>query len=148
MTYGRRGSGFTLIELLIVIGIVGILSAVAVSLYVDWRANTRIREVVTQIERSISMARQDAKRLSTDVTMTIPDDGTQYAVGGTVQALPAGVTLSTPTAAGESVTFSGVLGVQEPFATVTFDVTTGTGAFGRTATVSIVPPLGKTGVVQ
>src|SRR6056297_3659774 len=125
MTYGRRGSGFTLIELLIVIGIVGILSAVAVSLYVDWRANTRIREVVTQIERSISVARQDAKRLSADVTIDLPDDGTQYTVGGTVRTLPPGVTLSTTTTAGESVTFSGVLGVQDPFATVSFDVTTG-----------------------
>ena len=144
----RRHGGFTLIELLIVIALVGIMTSMAAALYVGWRADARNREVVAQLERSLADARQDAKRLSTDVTVTITDDATQYAIAANPVSLPSGVTTSTATVSGETITFSGVLGVQQPFQRVEFDVISGGGLFARTATVAVIPPLGKVAAVR
>lgn len=144
----RRAHGFSLVELLIVVAIVSVLGAISASLYVNWRATSLNRESVAQIEQRISDARQDSKRLASNVTLVVTDGATQLTIGGNPVGLPTSTVTTTASGNPVTITFQSVLGVQAPFEVAQFDVTTGNGLLERTSTVAVIPPLGKTTVVQ
>ena len=138
--------GFTLIELLLVISVVGILGAISTPLYVGWRADSLNAEAVRFVEQAVATGRVDAKRRATDVQFSITNGlSTLVSTNGTM-TIPNGGTIVVNAPA--QVQFSGALGIQQPYGVVSFGVRTGTGVFERTATVTVIPPLGKTAVTR
>ena len=138
----RRDRGFTLVELLLIAAIVAIVAAIATPLYVNWRATALNAEAVRVVEQVIATARVDAKRTASTFSITLRDgDRSIQGAFGVVRIPHQGmIVVSEPVV----FSFSGALGVQEPFALEEFDVRTGSGRFERTSTVSVIPPLGKT----
>lgn len=139
--------GVSILELVIVIAIIGIIAALGTPLYVGWRADSLNREAVSVVQQRITVARTDAKRTGSAVAVQLADDATVLQVGGTSIPLPNGGRIDTGGAT-VTITFEALAGSQSPFQTVAFDVVTGSGAFERSATVNVVPPLGKVGVVR
>jgi prepilin-type N-terminal cleavage/methylation domain-containing protein len=58
----RRSAGFTLIEIAIVITIIGIMSALAISAMEEWVANARLKEAARQVADAFALARENAIR--------------------------------------------------------------------------------------
>jgi len=143
----RRG-GMTMLELLLVFAVIAIVTAIATPNYLAWRADATNREVVALIERTLSDARQDSKRTSSDVIVAFTDGANRFVVGGRSISLPNGSRIETEDGDPVSVTFRGLMGVQEPFEPVRIDVVTGGGLLERTAAVTIIPPLAKTAMTR
>lgn len=141
-----RALGLTIVELLIVIAIVGIVAGLSAPTYVGWRADSRNAEAVRAVEQAIAVARAEAKRRASSVTVAFERDAT--VVSGPIGdvTIPNGGFIVAD--ADVNLGFNGVLGVQTDFEVLSFGVRTGSGLFERTATVSVIPPLGKTAVVR
>lgn len=72
--YSKSDKGFTLIELLIVIAIIGISLSVAVPLFSEWLANSRVRGAAEAFETTLMYARAEAGRQGRIVEVVITDD--------------------------------------------------------------------------
>jgi len=143
-----RGAGFSILELLVVIVVIGIIAAISTPLYVGWRADSANQEAARVVNQRITTARAEAKRAGATVTVRLSNGSNTLLVNAAEVPLPHAATfdlLGEPTL---DLVFEAVTGTQATFAVVEFDVTTGTGAFERTARLSVVPPLGKVGVVR
>lgn len=142
-----RRAGFTMLELLVIVGIVGILVGIGTPLYVDWRANTLNREAVRTVETAIAASRVEAKRQDTTLSIRFTNDATSFVERGITRTLPNGGRLSV-TSGPLDLSFSPPFGSQSPSSVVSIGVTTGTGPFARTSTISVIPPLGHTAVAR
>ena len=144
----RHRAGFSIIELLVVVVVIGIIAAISTPLYVGWRADASNQEATRVVTQRITTARAEAKRSGGTVTVRMTNGSNTILVNGAPIALPNGATLDLVEGQSLDLVFEAVTGTQADFETVEFDVTTGSGAFERTARVSVVPPLAKVGVVR
>ena len=67
----KTEAGFTLIEMMVVIGILGMLVAVAVPNFLDWNKHYKLKEAVGSLHSSFNLARMTAINLNTTVTVTV-----------------------------------------------------------------------------
>ena len=74
--------GFTLIELMVVVGILGLLMAIAVPATMSYRATANLRGAASEIFSELQAAKANAIRRSSQVVMEF-DDGS-FATGGKV----------------------------------------------------------------
>lgn len=80
-----RGLGFTLIELMVTITVLIILAFIAVPNYNSFVANQRIKTASFDVMSTIVLARSEALKRNTNVTVT-PTTGSDWASGWSVTA--------------------------------------------------------------
>lgn len=78
----RRQGGFTLIELLVTVAVFAILMAIAVPSFQGLSASTRLTSQTNDLVSSLSLARSEAIRRGTRVTMCKSSDGSACATTG------------------------------------------------------------------
>ncbi|WP_269619496.1 GspH/FimT family pseudopilin [Zhongshania sp. BJYM1] len=76
--------GYTLLELMVTLGIVSILAAVAVPSFNDVIRTQRLRSVASDLNATFQLARSEAVKRNTDVTVTRA--GSSWVEGWTVTA--------------------------------------------------------------
>lgn len=77
----RRNSGFTLIELMIVIGMIGILTAISVPAVMKWLPNYRLKAAARDLYSNMQKAKIEAVKRNADV-LIIFTSGTYASAGG------------------------------------------------------------------
>ena len=84
----RRNRGFTIIEMMMTVVILGILAMLAIPSFNDLILSTRIKGGASDIYSALILARSEAIKRGTNVTITptsgLWTNGWQVAVGGTV----------------------------------------------------------------
>lgn len=75
LTPARRSGGFTVVELLVALGIVALLSAMAVPTLRSVMENSRIKAASQSLQNGLTMARAEAVRLNTRVSFTLAGGG-------------------------------------------------------------------------
>lgn len=127
--------GFTVVELLVALAILGLLAALVIPNYLEWRNTERIRDAQKLIAAQLLKARADAQHLGTPQTLTWTSD----TVAGA--ALPAGVTI---TSASDTLTLEPSHGTAlhgaEPLDLVVIDLA---GPGGKTSSVNVVGIMAK-----
>ena len=81
--------GFTLVEIVVVIGILGVLMAVALPSYQAWIRNTQIRTAAESIQNGLQLARAEAVKRNRNVDFVLtnnPSVATSAGFGATALA--------------------------------------------------------------
>ena len=65
----RKDSGFTMIELMVVIGIMAILSAIAIPSYIKWLPKHRVGTAARAVMSGMEFARSNAIKTNSDVSV-------------------------------------------------------------------------------
>jgi len=108
----RKDSGFTLMEIMVVIGIVGILSAIAIPSYIQWMPKHRVGNAARAVMSAVEFARINAIKTNADVTLNFDIDNERLTVvdaGATTlrtRQMPNDVDLQ-DSGLGTAVTFNG-----------------------------------------
>ena len=67
----RRQTGFTLVEMMVVSAIVGIAAALAVPNYLQWQAQYKLRQAVSEIATQLTLARMAAMNRNRGVDVAV-----------------------------------------------------------------------------
>jgi type IV fimbrial biogenesis protein FimT len=67
----RNNLGLTLVELMVVIGIITIVSAIAVPNLIGWRGKRQLEVAVNEVQAAISLAKTTAVKRSTPATILL-----------------------------------------------------------------------------
>lgn len=73
--YSKRQRGFTLIEVMVVVAIVAVIAAIATPNWQALQARNAVRSMVNDYVASLYLARSEAVRLNTPVTVCPSNDG-------------------------------------------------------------------------
>lgn len=76
----RNKAGFSMLELMVVIGIIAIVSAVAIPALIGWLPGYRLRAAVRDSQSDIQMARLRAIRENASIAMVFDTGGNSYTI--------------------------------------------------------------------
>lgn len=76
----RKSSGFTMIELLIILCLMGIIAAIAMPNFMNWRHNYRLKAAAQDVYSHFQLAKLTAVRRNTFCTVVFNKDGGTYTV--------------------------------------------------------------------
>jgi prepilin-type N-terminal cleavage/methylation domain-containing protein len=76
-TYKANEAGYTLVEIVIAVGIIGIISALAVPDYLRWQAQSQLRQATTEIATQLTLARMAGMNRNRAVDVTVQNSGGQ-----------------------------------------------------------------------
>jgi general secretion pathway protein H len=133
---GRRDGGSTLIEMLVVIGILGLVSALIFPAWISPLRAAQLYEARSALAANLRTARALAIRGGAPVSLELTQDARGYAWGGTRAYLPAPVSITAPDGAivffadGSSSGGSLVLSEKQRAVSVTVDALTGLAGAG------------------
>jgi type IV fimbrial biogenesis protein FimT len=72
---GRDERGFSLVELVVIIAIIGLLLVVGIPNFTEWRSNQNLKTAAREVVSSFQLARMEAARRDTTVTIRITTGG-------------------------------------------------------------------------
>jgi type IV fimbrial biogenesis protein FimT len=81
MNNKRSQGGFTLIEIMVVVAVIGVMMAGAIELFDSLTKGQRVRSASFDLYSGLSVARSEALKRGTSVTIT-PGSGTDWAASG------------------------------------------------------------------
>ncbi len=84
----KKNNGFTVLELMLVVGIIGVLSAVAVPGYVSWLPGHRLKNAAMDLYANLQLARMNAVKYNRDYMVVFDPDDNYYELvdsGGVVE---------------------------------------------------------------
>ncbi len=106
----RRPLGFTLIELMIVVGVIGVLSSIALPIYQSYTQSVAMAKTTHLFEQAVRTARNESARFSGGVSLAPTTEAGWIAVfGGNGAIAPRGGPAYVVGVAGDAVT--GAIGV-------------------------------------
>lgn len=82
ITLRHRSGGFTLVELMVVIGLLAVITTLAAPSWVEMRTRNNVRAAVNDFTASLHLARSEAVRLNTAVTVCSSNDGANCTASG------------------------------------------------------------------
>ena len=88
--FEKRQRGFTLIELMVTIGIMAILTALAVPSYIDFIDRTRLRGAADEVVSVIGNARVESVKNDRDVSIAFAGSGASWCLGASAAVEPSG----------------------------------------------------------